>query len=75
MKELNLNSYYYSFESTGNKDIDAILYAVAQAGKAFHNTEEWSEEHEWLNDGISAAENIQIAANNAANNLHPKLNK
>ena len=66
MSKLNLDAYYYGFKPTNNKNIDAILYAVAQAGAGWHNTEDWNEPDR---DGISAAENIQIAADNAANNL------
>ena len=37
-------SYYYSFESTVNQDVDRLLYAVAQAGKCYHSTDQWMEE-------------------------------
>ena len=66
MNKLNLNAYYYSFEPTGNEQIDSVLAAVAAAGKSFHNTDQWSESFEWLNDGDSAEKMIQIAADNAA---------
>jgi len=71
MTDRKLNAYYYSFDSTGNDDIDSILEAVAMAGKAFHNTDEWAESHEWMNDGVSVAQAIQ----NAANSIAEKLNK
>lgn len=71
MTDRKLNAYYYSFDSTGNDDIDSILEAVAMAGKAFHNTDEWGESHEWMNDGVSVAQAIQ----NAANSIAEKLNK
>jgi len=66
---MNLCAYYYSFEPTGNEDIDSILEAVASAGKSFHNTEDWTDSHEWLPDGMSVADKIQEAANRAAKNL------
>ena len=58
------DAYYYGFDPTGDPDIDAILIAVAAAGKAFHLTADWQEEggsgqgtpQEW----------IQSAANDAA---------
>lgn len=34
--DLNLSSYYYDFDPTGNLDVDRILHMVARAGKAFH---------------------------------------
>ena len=53
------NAYYYSFTATGNLEIDQILMAVAREGKAFHNTDQWS-------DGSpSHAELIQKAADRA----------
>lgn len=58
-----LRAYYYSFTTTGNADIDDILEAVAAAGKAYHHTEDWSEEN---HDGIPYAEAIQLAADAAA---------
>lgn len=42
--DLRMSAYYYSFDSTGQREIDLILSAVACAGKAFHHTEGWSEE-------------------------------
>jgi len=70
-----LDAYYYSFEPTGNKEIDSILEAVADAGKGFHNTEDWSDSYEWQNDGVSAADMIQKAADKAASNLIVKESK
>ena len=61
-----MRAYYYSFTPTGNKDIDAILSAVASAGKGSHHTEGWSDVHEWEDDGFSAVDRIQNAANKAA---------
>lgn len=38
--------YFISFEPTGNEHVDAVLAAVASAGKACHHTEGWCEEAE-----------------------------
>lgn len=66
--DARLSAYYYSFEPTGVGAIDAILSAVAHAGKAYHNTEDWTEP--WYrtlpNGGATAEEGIQSAANAAA---------
>jgi len=69
---MSFNAYYYSFQPTGNEDIDSILKAVAAAGKSFHNTEDWNEEHDWHNNGVSVADSIQYAADIAAKNLHKR---
>ena len=61
-----MNAYYYGFTPTGNADIDAILSAVAAAGKGAHHTESWTDVHEWESDGLSAVDRIQNAANRAA---------
>ncbi len=63
---MNLNAYYYGFDTTGNKKIDGILAAVAAAGKGAHHTESWTEVHDWESDGKSAVDRIQDAANQAA---------
>ena len=69
--ELRMDAYYYGFEPTGVRIIDEILSAVAHAGKAYHNTENWTDD--WFgrgkflpNGGDTAAEAIQNAANHAA---------
>lgn len=41
--DLRMNAYYYSFSKTGCYGVDRILSAVACAGKAFHNTDCWTE--------------------------------
>jgi hypothetical protein len=41
---MRLNAYYYSFQSTGTEFVDRVLSAVACAGKAFHHTEDWTDE-------------------------------
>lgn len=63
-----LNAYYFSFDSTGSPIIDAILSAVAYAGKSYHHTESWANDSRW-NEGRSYVDVIQAAANEAANKL------
>jgi hypothetical protein len=59
-----LDAYYYGFDPTGNDAVDAILEAVARAGKRCHYTEDWSA---CESDGrASPAQFIQDAANRAA---------
>lgn len=43
-EQLRMNAYYYAFYPTGCYPVDRILSAVACAGKAFHNTDCWTEE-------------------------------
>ena len=63
-----LDAYYYSFNETGSVPIDAILSAVAIAGKSCHNTDRWTEDDEWSRWGVgrSLVDVIQCAANEAA---------
>jgi hypothetical protein len=67
---MNLQSYYYSFEPTGNREIDLILSAVANAGKYFHHTENWFDDAPYKSDddlkGRTPIDWIQNAANEAA---------
>ena len=63
---MRMNAYYFGFTPTGTEDIDAILSAVASAGKGAHHTESWNDIHEWEEDGLSAVDRIQNAANKAA---------
>lgn len=37
------NAYYFAFDATGDPKIDAILKAVAGAGKGAHHTQDWEE--------------------------------
>lgn len=64
-----MDAYYYGFVCTGIDAIDLILSAVACAGKAFHNTEDWTENsrpwHGRLR-GRNPVEWIQNAAADAA---------
>ena len=66
MAERYMRAYYFSFTPTGVDAIDAILEAVAIAGKAYHHTDQWSED---TGDGISYAGAIQKAADRAAKTL------
>lgn len=67
---MNLQSFYFSFEPTGDRDIDLILSAVANAGKYFHSTERWGTEAPYKSDddlrGRTPLDWIQNAANEAA---------
>jgi hypothetical protein len=72
---LRMDAYYYGFEPTGNHAIDRILSAVACAGKAYHNTGDWTDDKDWQGNqhaphpefgGASPVEWIQRAANDAA---------
>jgi hypothetical protein len=53
---------YYSFDRTGVSPVDAILSAVAVAGKAYHHTEWWNDE----DYPPSQRDRIQQAARDAA---------
>lgn len=41
---MRLDAYYYGFVPTGVELVDRVLSAVACAGKAFHNTEDWNDQ-------------------------------
>jgi hypothetical protein len=63
-----MDAYYFGFDHTGVAMIDRILSAVAHAGKAYHHTEDWTDEcspPEHLRGGTCAAW-IQYAAKDAA---------
>ena len=66
-----MDAYYYGFEATGIGIIDAILSAVATAGKAYHGTDMWAEEDEWTKPSHEAR--IQAAADAAAAELRAAL--
>jgi hypothetical protein len=59
------DAYYYSFEPTGCQEVDAILSAVAWAGKMYHCTEDWDEDNGPPGEPTEAAR-IQAAANESA---------
>ncbi len=58
-----LDSYYFGFEPTGCDPVDAILEAVARAGKGYHHTESWADSYD---GNPSYVDKIQSAANEAA---------
>src|SRR5690606_29146605 len=74
--DARMEAYYFGFERTGVAAVDAILSAVAVAGKGSHHTEGWSCESEYgdysdraglpANPGGSAVSLIQAAASEAA---------
>lgn len=62
------DAYYYGFELTGVLPVDAILEAVAQAGKAYHHTSSWDDYDckDYGDPPKTYAQRIQDAANEAA---------
>jgi hypothetical protein len=69
--DIRMHAYYYGFERTGVGVVDAILSAVAQAGKSYHSTESWADEDEWTSP--SHEQRIQDAANDAADRIRCAL--
>lgn len=69
-EDARMDAYYYGFDRTGIGAVDRILSQVADAGKAYHNTDSWSDEYEpgWARGGDtrSHVERIQAAAGDAA---------
>ena len=70
MSDLKLWAYYYSFDPTGQREIDLILHAIARAGKAFHHTDQWTEDgmtgvYDHC-EGDTCQQWVQNAANKAA---------
>ncbi len=63
MTDRNMRAYFYGFHYTHADEIDAILEAVARAGKGHHHTEYW-DDHD--GDEPSYIDRIQTAANEAA---------
>ena len=62
-----MHAYYYGFEETTCAEVDGILSAVANAGKAFHHTRDWNDS----DDGEpSQIDNIQDAACGAAERIN-----
>lgn len=45
--DARMDAYYYGFDRTHVGPIDAILSAVAVAGKGAHQTESWGDGSEW----------------------------
>jgi hypothetical protein len=62
--ERYMRAYFHTFTPTGDDKVDAILEAVALAGKAFHHTMDWSEAEEYGPAGYWDL--IQQRANEAA---------
>jgi hypothetical protein len=75
-----MDAYYYGFDRTGVPEVDAILSALAWAGKCLHSTADWDDPEYNLgcgpfDAGQSYIEVIQAAANEAAERiraLHPR---
>ena len=64
-----MEAYYFGFERTGVPAIDAILSAVAYAGKGSHSTAYWEDadvEYGPVKMGQTFVDVIQAAANEAA---------
>jgi hypothetical protein len=55
-------AYYYAFDATGDEGVDAVLSAVAYAGRMAHHTEGWQDDEH----NPSQMQRIQQAANKAA---------
>jgi hypothetical protein len=73
-----MEAYYYGFERVGVGSIDAILSAVAIAGKGSHHTESWNSDDNaygyysnrpGLPDATNAVDLIQRAAEVAASDV------
>ena len=62
-----LDAYYFGFDSTGVPEVDAILSAVAYAGKGYHHTDEWGGGESRFGEDRPYGDVIQAAANEAAN--------
>lgn len=64
-----MDAYYYEFDMTGVHGVDLVLSAVACAGKAFHQTECWTDDIAPYHDGLrgsSPVDWIQNAAKDVA---------
>lgn len=50
------DAYYFSLDHTGVPAIDAVVGAIAWAGKCAHSTEDWTSEHiGWIDAAIKGA--------------------
>lgn len=75
--DARMDAYYYGFDRTGVDEIDAVLSAVAIAGKGSHHTESWGDassygyykDREGLPDADSGAELIEATAKQSAQRL------
>lgn len=70
---LKMSAFYYAFKPTGELIIDKILSQVARAGDAYHHTAMWSEPRVWAEDARSYIEHIQMAADEAAEQVRTLL--
>lgn len=61
--DARMDAYYYGFEWTNCGPVDAILSAVATAGKRLHLTEDWQDER---NGSESCESMIQRVADESA---------
>src|SRR5690606_22026641 len=62
-----MRAYYHTFTPTGCDAVDAILEAIALAGKAYHCTDQWDEPSEYGNESSPCYwDLIQQAADKAA---------
>lgn len=59
-------AYWYEFTPTGVHAVDRILSAVAEAGKAFHDTQWWDDSASHPDGEPTVAAKIQQAADEAA---------
>jgi hypothetical protein len=59
-----MRAYYHTFTPTGCDPVDAVLEAVAMAGKGYHNTDRWDEAEQYGPDGYWGL--IQYRADAAA---------
>lgn len=72
--DARMDAYYFGFERTEVGAVDALLSAVAWAGKGAHNTESWNDTdisgyyrgRSGLPDGESGTDLIQQTANRSA---------
>lgn len=69
---MRLDAYYYGFKPTRVPEIDRILSAVAAAGKAYHDTSQWTEPTGAFrgHDGVAPVDWIQNAADAAAETIN-----
>jgi|SRR6185503_3241815 len=71
-ENLRMDAYYYGFTYTGQPLVDRVLSAVACAGKAYHNTADWSDETEPYEPcfrGDTPVDWIQSAADDVARHI------
>lgn len=76
-EDARMDAYYYGFDRTGVDEIDAVLSAVAIAGKGSHNTDSWGDSGSaWfytgragLPDAEGAAELIEETAKQSAQRI------